>query len=161
MPDRLYRIISNPRPIDRFVAHFAEMIVAILGLVVGILVMAGGFLQPVFIPAPSLAELPSWQGWATGIFMFIGSGCWIFASLHRFKDLTTFWQFQRTGLSFAFLGWSGYSLAAIMARPHWVIPWVVGGGISTICGGLLIISFLSEKQKRNMLKEANECPRST
>ena len=153
MPDRLYLATRRPPSRqDRFWAHMAEFLSVCLGLTLGVLVSFAG-IAPEFNPAPSLHDLPNYQAWLVGVFLLVGSSLWLFSILHRFSDLNTLWRVQRVGMGFNGLGWSGYGLAALMARPEWVVPWTVALFMALTAWGGIRLTILHERRIRGAVND--------
>lgn len=143
MPDRTYTTVRYPpKPLDRFFAHFGEVVVATLGILLGMTHIVTPYAQL------SLEAMSPYMSYSLSILMVGGSGLWIFAILHQFKTANSYWLWLRFGLSFSGFSWFSYFVAAIGMRPQTVTVWLTHLMISAIPVGLWFISFASEKSIR-------------
>lgn len=148
MPDRLYRPHHKPPTVgDRIAAHWAETVSTVMSVAVGITIVCGSLFPP-FIPSPALDSIPDWQAWAIGLLMSIGGGLWGWSILHFFKDPEDLWLAQRIGAGFCGLGWTCYTLAAVVEHPEHPISWVAGISLAAICWGCVWLSVDFERVTR-------------
>ena len=143
MPDRHYTTVRYPPELrDRFLAHFSEVLVATLGILLGMTHIVTPYAQL------SLEPMSPFMSYALSALMVGGSGLWIFAILYQFKTANSYWLWLRFGLSFS--GFSGFSyfVTAIGMRPQAVTVWLPYLVLSMIPIGLWFISFASEKSIR-------------
>ena len=143
MPDRIYTTVSYPPKYrDRFFAHFSEVLVATLGILLGMTHIVTPYAQL------SLEAMSPVISYALSALMVGGGGLWIFAILHQFKTANSYWLWLRFGLSFSGFSWFSYFIAAVGMRPQTVTVWLTHLLISMVPIGLWSISFASEKRIR-------------
>lgn len=144
MPDRVYTTVRYPpKAIERFLAHLGEVLVATLGILLGMTHIVTPYTQL------SLDEgMSPLMSYSLAILMVGGGGLWIFATFHHFKTVNSYWFWLRFGLSFSGFSWFSYFIAAIGMRPQTVTVWLTHLLISLVPIGLWFVSFASEKSIR-------------
>lgn len=143
MPDRTYTTVRYPPELrDRFLAHFIEILVATLGILLGVVHIVTPYAQL------SLEPMSPFMRYSLSALMIGGGGLWIFSVLHQFKTINSYWLWLRFGLSFSAFSAFSYFVAAIGMRPQTVTVWLTYLIISMIPIGLWFISFASEKSVR-------------
>lgn len=130
MPNRVWRARHRPpRTSDHLAAHFYEVSIAVVGVLVGV-----GMLVTALIPGASFsATLDAMHilvASSVGALMIVGGGSIIAGLLDDSDDLIDGWRKERFGLilsAFGWLGWGisvGYSLRG--ASITWVLALLVG-----------------------------------
>lgn len=143
MPDRTYPTVRYPPKLqDRFLAHFGEVLVAMLGILLGMTHIVTPYAQL------SLEAMSPLMSYSLSTLMVGGSGLWIFAIFYQFKTINSYWLWLRFGLSFSAFSWFSYFIAAVGMRPQTVTVWLTHLLISMVPIGLWFISFASEKRIR-------------
>lgn len=140
MPERRYIPMKPPTMLDRIGAHWAELGIALLGLLQAV--------SAAFIRGPGVAvvELPNWQAGGVAGFMFVGSALWVWTVVHRFEKLSDLLKWQRIGLGFAGLAWLAFGSAGAIYRPHVVSVWLGSLTLAVAVWGLFFLSWVYERR---------------
>lgn len=143
MPDRVYTTVRYPpKTSDRFLAHLGDVLVATLGILLGMTHIVTPYAQL------SLEGMSPLMSYSLAVLMVGGGGLWIFAILYQFKTANSYWLWLRFGLSASAFSWFSYFIAAIGMRPQTVTVWLTHLLISMVPIGLWFVSFASEKSIR-------------
>lgn len=143
MPDRTYVAKSYPPKLsDRMLSHYAEILIALLGVVLGVTHIA--------VPEAELSikGLPTMMSLALAVLMVAGGILWGYVIGKRFRTINSYWFWLRCGLSMSGFSWFAYFIASIGLRPYAVTVWATYLIVSMVPIGLWLISLAQEKAIR-------------
>lgn len=147
MPDRLYISMNHPpKWQDRVAAHWAELLIAVWGIIRGFTTA----LTPL-VPGmvnPTILVLPFWLSLAVSALLMVGGGVWVWSIVNRFSTVNAWWLCQRWGLSLAGFGWLTHVITALGLRPEAFNTWGSAIIMAVVCWGLYVLSFRAERVTR-------------
>ena len=128
--------------LDRVLSHYAEVLVAALGVVLGV--------THIFVPEAELSikGLPMTLSFVLAVLMVAGGLLWGYAIVKRFRTINTYWFWLRCGLSMSGFSWFAYFIASVGLRPYAVTVWATYLIVSMVPIGLWCISLIQEKTVR-------------
>ena len=128
--------------LDRVLSHYAEILVAVLGVVLGV--------THLFVPEAELSikGLPMMLSLALAVLMVAGGLLWGYVILTRFRTINSYWFWLRCGLSMSGFSWFAYFIASVGLRPYAVTVWATYLIVSLVPIGLWWISLVQEKTIR-------------
>lgn len=146
MPDRLYHTRHHPPTVgDRISAHWVELILAVGGILRGILGIVTEWAPHI---TQAIDRIPPFYGTLVSASLITGGVIWIHSIVKRFKTLNRFYHLLRTGLMLSAFGWMSFFTAAILFKPTEVFTW--GATLTAAVGacGLYLLTFINERTIR-------------
>lgn len=154
-PDRRYVAGSSPPTlVDRLISHYAEMVVAILGIILGPL-LVGGWLMPMRHPVPALTGMGPLLTFTIAASLFVGSILWAVSLLRHYDDFGMMWGTMRLGMSLAGMGWFIGATTALVVHPEWSSTWITSYGVATVCGVGVWSTVVTERRIRRMVNRTD------
>lgn len=103
---------GRPRVRDRVFSHAADAALLAMSIKQGALTVLAAA-----VGHPGAYGLPAPHAFAVGAFMLVGAGLWAWTLLFRFQSLSTLLKWQRIGLGFVGLAWTGLLIIALGYTP--------------------------------------------